>query len=65
MSLIDQAEGRTFSLYYRIEISLPEEAPETLQVIKTIEPVGMDALEKIVRETVYSKAKITSSYFIF
>lgn len=56
-------EGRNIALHFRVKLKLPEEAPETLQAIDALEKAGMDALEKIMRDSGYT-GSITTAYFV-
>ena len=69
MSLLDQGEGRTVSLYYNVKLTPPVDGPvgETdgaSGIIKDLQIAGAEALKKVVEGQGYN-VDITTTYFIF
>ena len=69
MKLIDQAEGRTVSLYFNVKLTPPADGPvgETdgaSQIVKALQIAGAEALKKVVEGQGYN-VDITTAYFIF
>ena len=69
MSLIDQGEGRTVSLYFNVKLTPPADGPvgETdgaSQIVEDLQIAGSEALKKVVEGQGYN-VEISTAYFIF
>lgn len=69
MTLADQAEGRTVSLYFNVKLTPAADGPvgETdgaSQIVKDLQVAGAKALHKVVEGQGYD-VDITTTYFIF
>lgn len=69
MSLIDQGEGRTLSLYYNVKLTPPVDGPvgETegaAEIAKMLQEAGSKALRDVVKDQGY-QVDITATAFIY
>lgn len=69
MSLIDQGEGRTLSLYYNVKLTPPVDGPvgETegaAEIAKMLQIAGSKALHELVKSQGY-QIDITATCFIY
>lgn len=70
MSLIDQAEGRTVTLLFKVKLSPPEDMPvgydtdNAQQIAEALLKTGSAALGKTVEGQGYDVA-LSTAYFIF